>query len=990
MSETILIEGKDRTEEIHKHWDGPDGLIYIIFKGNTSKPYGYSKTKVKIMDDFIPTVRKCTATKLILHKNKPIYGLDKIKYLKNNIKVYVGESEWFSKTDDISIQKSTKTQNLTSNELVFAKGVTINAEIIYYFTEYVKIKYKNSDKISIYSKKDIIIVEKMNANFEKKLSYYSDIAKVKDKSMKETSDSKSEYLGKQMNNLFVRKDAMLYSFLTGKIENELQKDSNIGTIYPFGINLSQRAAIKNANKNRMSLIQGPPGTGKTQSILNILANAIVRNETVAVVSGNNEATKNVMEKMEESGYGFLIAMLGKTKNKEIFFANQPEYPIELNEWKRTSNQKEILLQEIATHEQNVVNLLAAENDIKKIEFALAEYVHEYEFFAEYLSKNDVEKLKRFSFFRMDEQKVLALISDIQNTNSKNVINKIKLFFKYGIKDFSQFLDIEPILNGMKDEYYQSKIKKLQSQKKSLIKTLKNNDFDQEMDSLIQKSKEYFEAFLAEKYSYVAERYKFQALEYWKDKEFEKFVNEYPVILSTAHAIVNSKNPSTLFDYVIVDEASQVELMTGVLALSVARNAVVVGDLQQLPHIPDSSVSIEQYDNWAKEYEISHSYDYYKQSLLSSIENIFGEQIPNTLLKEHYRCHSKIISFCNKKYYNNELICYTKSEVDKPLVLLRTVEGNHMRYGKNAVNKITNIRELDSLVDKEFLTELDLDFSMDKSFGFISPFRDQVNVSATYFPEKFQKDTVHKFQGRECDIVMFSSVLDKKAQRQYLLKFVDEPKLINVAVSRAKEKFILSSSVDTFKRNNGEISDLIKYMEYYEEDSVLYQSKVRSIFDLFYSDYATALEEKKKSKHWGTSKFVSENLMEEELRRIIAENNLEQKCKIANEVRLKELIRDTSDLTEEEKTYIENGARIDFVIYDCFNNQPLIAIEVDGYAFHENKPMQLEKDKLKDMIVNNDGLEIFRFATNHSGEKQILENIFNKITQSNNRERLNEN
>ena len=44
------------------------------------------------------------------------------------------------------------------------------------------------------------------------------------------------------------------------------------------------------------LLYGPPGTGKTQTILNIIANAIMHNENIAVVSSNNSATKNIIDK----------------------------------------------------------------------------------------------------------------------------------------------------------------------------------------------------------------------------------------------------------------------------------------------------------------------------------------------------------------------------------------------------------------------------------------------------------------------------------------------------------------------------------------------------------------------------------------------------------------------------------------------------------------------------------------------------------------------
>ena len=57
----------------------------------------------------------------------------------------------------------------------------------------------------------------------------------------------------------------------------------------------QQKAIKFAFENRISVITGPPGTGKTQVILNLLANALIRNKKVLVVSKNNKAVENVKE-----------------------------------------------------------------------------------------------------------------------------------------------------------------------------------------------------------------------------------------------------------------------------------------------------------------------------------------------------------------------------------------------------------------------------------------------------------------------------------------------------------------------------------------------------------------------------------------------------------------------------------------------------------------------------------------------------------------------
>ena len=79
--------------------------------------------------------------------------------------------------------------------------------------------------------------------------------------------------------------------------------------------------------NQLSIIEGPPGTGKTQTILNIISNAYIEGKSVAVVSNNNSATSNVLEKLDKYGVGFIAAFLGNKDNKEKFISEQSlEYP----------------------------------------------------------------------------------------------------------------------------------------------------------------------------------------------------------------------------------------------------------------------------------------------------------------------------------------------------------------------------------------------------------------------------------------------------------------------------------------------------------------------------------------------------------------------------------------------------------------------------------------------------------------------------------------
>ena len=80
----------------------------------------------------------------------------------------------------------------------------------------------------------------------------------------------------------IHRDSVFSSYLAKN--NPFKRKSPSHLIYPFGFNLSQKDAVKNAFSSSISMIEGPPGTGKTQTILNIIANAVINNQTVAVVS----------------------------------------------------------------------------------------------------------------------------------------------------------------------------------------------------------------------------------------------------------------------------------------------------------------------------------------------------------------------------------------------------------------------------------------------------------------------------------------------------------------------------------------------------------------------------------------------------------------------------------------------------------------------------------------------------------------------------------
>ncbi len=147
-------------------------------------------------------------------------------------------------------------------------------------------------------------------------------------------------------------------------------------LYPFGFNLSQKAAVENAMRSKVSLIEGPPGTGKTQMILNILANAVMNGETVAVVSNNNTATENVYEKLQKYGLSFIAAQLGNWENRERFLMNQQVEIPNVQGWNMEQESFTDLERKLAASEAELDRMLEAKNRMAVLNAELDELKRE--------------------------------------------------------------------------------------------------------------------------------------------------------------------------------------------------------------------------------------------------------------------------------------------------------------------------------------------------------------------------------------------------------------------------------------------------------------------------------------------------------------------------------------------------------------------------------------------------------------------------------------
>lgn len=93
-----------------------------------------------------------------------------------------------------------------------------------------------------------------------------------------------------------------------------------------------------------------------------------------------------------------------------------------------------------------------------------------------------------------------------------------------------------------------------------------------------------------------------------------------------------------------------------------------------------------------------------------------------------------------------------------------------------------------------------------------------------------------------------------------------------------------------------------------------------------------------------------------------------------------LIKDTTGLSDREKNYaLHPSTHIDFLIINRVSKNPLLAIETDGYSFHNEQTEQYQRDRLKDKILNNYGLPLLRLSTVGYGEEQrIVDALYKEI------------
>ncbi|MHA1631205.1 MAG: DEAD/DEAH box helicase, partial [Candidatus Freyarchaeota archaeon] len=309
----------------------------------------------------------------------------------------------------------------------------------------------------------------------------------------------------------------------------------------------------------------------------------------------------------------------------------------------------------------------------------------------------------------------------------------------------------------------------------------------------------------------------------------------PCLFMSPVSVSRFLSPDMKFDLVIFDEASQTFPWDAIGAIYRGRTIVVAGDDKQLPPTSFFQRTLFEERDWEELSE--HEVEVFD----SILEECKGIGLPVKMLRWHYRSrHEDLIAFSNHRFYNGSLITFPSAFQKHKELGVKFVYVEDGVYYRGASQ--TNPKEAEvvaKLVFDHFKRYRDR-----KSLGVVTfsiaqmeAVEDAIERRLKEQPEfeRFLKeDRLHGFfvknlenvQGDERDVIIISIGYGRDPTGRMTMQFgpLNKPggeRRLNVAITRAREKVILVSSIkasdiDLKATKAAGVLNLYLYLKYAEE------------------------------------------------------------------------------------------------------------------------------------------------------------------------------
>ena len=296
-------------------------------------------------------------------------------------------------------------------------------------------------------------------------------------------------------------------------------------------------------------------------------------------------------------------------------------------------------------------------------------------------------------------------------------------------------------------------------------------------------------------------------------------NLIPCWLSSPESVSAVFPMMKVFDLVIFDEASQCFSERGLPAIYRGKQTVIAGDSKQLR--PNDLYQVR----WEDEDSDDPVLD------VDSLLELAAPYLRSVQLRGHYRSKSMdLIDFSNKQFYKSQLFMLPDKEVmdrQEPAIQYVKVDG----IWESNVNEI-EAEKVISIISDLFLTSPDLTVGVvtfnAKQQNLIMDMIDTVRDSGMQIPDHLFVKNIENVQGDERDIIVFSTAYAKDKMGKLRMQFGSlnaegGENRLNVAITRAREKIIIVSSIFPSQLKVEELKNegpklLKKYLFYAKEVS----------------------------------------------------------------------------------------------------------------------------------------------------------------------------
>ncbi len=644
----------------------------------------------------------------------------------------------------------------------------------------------------------------------------------------------------------------LYDWIHTNVASLEQTDSNDDPLLEvLPMNSEQEQAVRKAASNKLTIVTGPPGTGKSQVVTNILVNAAWAGKSVLFTSKNNKAVDVVEARVNSLGrrpimlriggnqYAYHLAELisqllsytADQNDRQEYIRYLTLYNDKLEAYRglKIKTEKSIALRNHADHmEQKVCELrdkwgkwfgTISGSDIEACEASFKQYNAAYEswrraktsfwgrlFWFAIGKKKVIEldaKLAEFNkWFCKYELPVEAQNSELLNDRTHKRICESGQALLYSLRTINEYWEaLDDLLKAPKFETIDRDIVNLKSDLADIAEKLWNKwlvtrplQIDaacrSEMNEYISAMRLVGDVDLSD---YPDIRKKFNHLQ----EKMTAFLPCWAVTSLSAKGRVPFQ--PGMFDLVVIDEASQCDIASVLPMLYRAKRAVIIGDPKQLSHI--STISKAQDLSLLQKYSVNMGWSYSANSLYAIASSI-SEPSQIIQLRDHHRSYGDIIEFSNAEFYDGKLRVATNyDKLKRPQNVELGIRWVNIagRTVRPASGGAYNESEVSVIVEE--IKHLVLDNGYIGSIGVVTPFRAQaekIRKAVDAEPElknalvknDFLVDTVHKFQGDERDLILFSPVISHGTSQGALSFLKNTGNLFNVAITRARAVLVV--------------------------------------------------------------------------------------------------------------------------------------------------------------------------------------------------------